>query len=92
MAMQVGVLMRSLDNIFQSSNFYKEARMTSFLDRLLECITKKIRRQCNLSVAIKKSQAEEQGATEFKEEVLEGAVQAVSKFNENFFMRKHMQA
>lgn len=43
MAMQVGILMRSLENIFISSHFYKEARMVSFLDRLLDCITKKIK-------------------------------------------------
>ena len=44
MAMQVGILMRSLENIFKTSNFYKEARMVSFLDRLLECITQKIKK------------------------------------------------
>ena len=43
MAMQVGILMRSLENIYQSSHFYKEARMVSFLDRLLDCITLKIK-------------------------------------------------
>ena len=44
MAMQVGILMRSLENIFISSHFYKEARMVSFLDRLLDCITQKIKK------------------------------------------------
>ena len=92
MAMQVGILMRSLENIFTSSHFYKEARMVSFLDRLLDCITQKIKKQCNLAKAIKLSLEEENGATEFKEEVLEGANQAVTKFNENFFMKKHMQS
>ena len=84
MAMQVGILMRSLENIFKTSNFYKEARMVSFLDRLLDCITQKIKKQCNLGTAIKKS-CESQAA--FKEEALEGAVMAITKFNENFFMR-----
>ena len=32
------------ENIFQSSHFYKEARMVSFLDRLMDCITQKIRK------------------------------------------------
>lgn len=31
----VGILMKTLDSIFRSSRFYKEARMVSFLDRLL---------------------------------------------------------
>ena len=43
-SMQVGILMRSLENIFSSSHFYKEARMVSFLDRLLDCITQKIKK------------------------------------------------
>ena len=33
--MNVGILMKTLHNIFLSSRFYKEARMVSFLDRLL---------------------------------------------------------
>ena len=92
MAMQVGILMRALEQIFSISQFYREARMVSFLDRLLECISAKIKKKCNIAVAIKASQASEDGATVFQEEVLEGATLAVSKFNEHFFMRKHMQA
>lgn len=33
--MSIGILMKTLYNIFESSRFYKEARMVSFLDRLL---------------------------------------------------------
>lgn len=33
--LNVGILMKTLSNIFMSSRFYKEARMVSFLDRLL---------------------------------------------------------
>ena len=51
--------------------------MVSFLDRLLDCITLKIKQQCNVATAIKASQAKEDGATEFKEEILEGATLAV---------------
>lgn len=34
----VVVLLKSLKNIFENSNFYKEARMVSFIDRLMEVI------------------------------------------------------
>mmetsp|Transcript_24812 Transcript_24812/g.33215 ORF Transcript_24812/g.33215 Transcript_24812/m.33215 type:complete len:152 (+) Transcript_24812:895-1350(+) len=37
--MNVGILMKTLHNIFLSSRFYKETRMVSFLDRLLQTIT-----------------------------------------------------
>ena len=42
--MNVGILMKTLHNIFLSSRFYKEARMVSFLDRLLQTITGKIKK------------------------------------------------
>lgn len=41
--MKIGVLLKSLKNIYDSSNFYKEARIVSFLDRLLQTITSKIK-------------------------------------------------
>lgn len=34
----VVVLLKSLKNIFENSNFYKEARMVSFIDRLMQVI------------------------------------------------------
>ena len=37
------------------------------------------------------SQEDENGATAYREEILAGANQAVTKFNENFFMKKHMK-
>ena len=35
-------LLKSLQNIYENSNFYKEARIVSFVDRLLETIKKKL--------------------------------------------------
>lgn len=35
-------LLKSLKNIYENSNFYKEARIVSFIDRLLETIKKKL--------------------------------------------------
>ena len=51
--MCVGVLMKTLENIFENSNFYKEARMVSFLDQLLQSIISKIKNQCNLGNSIR---------------------------------------
>ena len=50
--LNVGILMKTLKNIFMSSKFYKEARMVSFLDRLLQTITAKIRRRITLNKAL----------------------------------------
>jgi hypothetical protein len=50
--MNVGVLMKTLSNIFESSRFYKEARMVSFLDRLLQVITLKIKKRITLGKAL----------------------------------------
>ena len=50
--MNVGILLKTLENIFQSSRFYKEARMVSFLDRLLQTITAKIKKRVTLGKAL----------------------------------------
>ena len=40
--MVIIALLKSLKNIYQNSNFYKEARIVSFVDRLLEKIKAKL--------------------------------------------------
>ena len=50
----VGALMKSLKNIYENSNFYKEARIVSFIDRLLQCIDEKIKQKVNINVCIMK--------------------------------------
>ena len=35
-------LLKSLNNIYQNSNFYKEARIVSFVDRLLDKVKEKL--------------------------------------------------
>ena len=47
-------LLKSLKNIYENSNFYKEARIVSFIDRLLDCIMSKFKNQMSLSLSIKK--------------------------------------
>jgi len=51
--MKIGVLLKSLKNIYDSSNFYKEARIVSFLDRLLQCVQSKIKNKVSLPKCIK---------------------------------------
>lgn len=46
------VLLKSLKNIFENSNFYKEARMVSFMDRLMEVIVQKIRVRISIPYAV----------------------------------------
>lgn len=45
-------LLKSLKSIYENSNFYKEARIVSFVDRLLECIKKKLESKFGLSQAV----------------------------------------
>ena len=40
--MVIIALLKSLRNIYQNSNFYKEARIVSFVDRLLDKIKSKL--------------------------------------------------
>ena len=46
------VLLKSLKNIYENSNFYKEARIVSFTDRLLACIVKKIREKISINLSV----------------------------------------
>ncbi len=52
----VASLMKTLKNIYENSNFYKEARIVSFIDRLHECIIAKIKQHININVAILQGQ------------------------------------
>lgn len=47
-ALNISALMNSLHSIFQSSNFYKENRILSFLDRLLAVIATKFKSRLGL--------------------------------------------
>jgi len=45
-------LLKSLKNIYENSNFYKEARIVSFIDRLLACILGKLKDKYSIGVSI----------------------------------------
>ena len=44
--------MKSLKNIYENSNFYKEARIVSFIDRLLESIVAKIKAKMTVNLSV----------------------------------------
>lgn len=48
----IKALLNSLKNIYESSNFYKEARIVSFVDRLLKFITEFIKERVGLGKSI----------------------------------------
>lgn len=54
-ALNITALMNSLHNIFQSSNFYKENRILSFLDRLLSVIASKFRTRLGLQQVLRQA-------------------------------------
>jgi Dynein heavy chain, N-terminal region 1 len=46
------VLLKSLKNIYENSNFYKEARIVSFIDRILDCIVSKIKMKMTITLSV----------------------------------------
>lgn len=46
--MVIVALLKSLKNIYDNSNFYKEARIVSFVDRLLDTIKAKLMKKFGL--------------------------------------------
>lgn len=45
-------LLKSLKNIYENSNFYKEARIVSFIDRLLDCIKLKVKAKFSINKSV----------------------------------------
>lgn len=46
-------LLKSLKNIYDTSNFYKEARIVSFVDRLLDTIKRKLKNKFGLAQSVR---------------------------------------
>ena len=84
--MVIIALLKSLKNIYQNSNFYKEARIVSFVDRLLEKIKSKLQGklglQKSLMLAIKNYE-------QFQTDIDQGK-SIIKKFLENFFISELM--
>ena len=81
-------LLKSLKNIYENSNFYKEARIVSFVDRLLLCITDKLKKRFGVQMAVMKGIRDYES---FQEEMERGQ-SIVDKFRENFFIAQLMDA
>lgn len=75
-------LLKTLKNIYESSNFYKEARIVSFVDRLLDCVISKIKAKVGVSKSVR------DGIKSYEEysKNLEMAKSIVTKFKENLFV------
>ena len=79
-------LLKSLKNIYDNSNFYKEARIVSFVDRLLATITNKLKNKFSLQMSVMKGLKDHAG---FQEEIERG-ISITTKFQENFFIAQLM--
>lgn len=71
-------LLNSLKSIYESSNFYKEARIISFIDHLYIELTEKIQRK--ISTNISKAQLD----PDEYEDNIEEAVDILTKFKKGF--------
>jgi hypothetical protein len=78
--------MKSLKSIYDNSNFYKEARIVSFIDRLLDCILGKVKNSMTISRSVLR------GKTDFEvfDQELQCAQSVITKFKENFFVANLM--
>jgi len=75
----IAALMKSLKNIYEISNFYKEARITSFIDRLLDTIVQKIKGKVSLYQCIKGGMEDYE---EFSNNQIQSAKTILIKFQE----------
>lgn len=80
-------LLKSLKNIYENSNFYKEARIVSFIDRLLACILGKLKDKYSIGVSIQRGKKE----YEKYDQDIQVAIAVFNKFRDNFFVAELMQ-
>lgn len=86
--MNIAVLLKSLKHTYMSSNFYKEARIVSFIDRLLACIIIKIKKHCSLGALLQLTL--QGGHTDILEKI-DLAKSICTKFAENLFVEEIIQ-
>ena len=85
--LQIVPLLKTLKNVYDSSNFYKEARIVSFIDRLLACVTSKIKQHCGMGFALLSGV---QGTHIDMLSQVDSARSICKKFVENFFVKDLM--
>ena len=88
---QIPILARSLKHIFDISNFYKEVRMVSFLDRLLQCVLALIQKRCSLARALREACQGPRAAKDYIKNYLDSAQVALQKYEDSFFLRDLME-
>lgn len=84
--MVIIALLRSLHNIYNNSNFYKEARIVSFVDRLMETIKTKMQAKMNLQASVYQGMRNYES---YLKELSHGR-NIVTKFIDNFFIKDLM--
>jgi hypothetical protein len=77
-------MMKSIKHIYENSNFYKEVRIVSLLDRLLENIIAKIKTHINISQALR--QGRSGGFDKFADDSTQIALSLIKKYAEHFFI------
>jgi len=80
--MVIIALLKSLNSIYQNSNFYKEARIVSFIDRLLQTIRQKIEAKLSLANSVYRATRD---YDQFQQEI-QHAKSIIEKFIANFFI------
>ena len=66
--------------------------MVSFLDRLLQTITAKIKKRVTLGKALTEASQGPHSAKSYTETHIAGALSTLEKYEEGFFIKEHMDA
>jgi hypothetical protein len=74
--LNVAPLLRTCKNVYENSSFYKEARIVSFIDRLVTCLVDKIKSKISMRGAV---QAGTKNDANYKK-MLESGVSICVKF------------
>jgi len=76
--------MKSIKHIYENSNFYKEVRIVSLLDRLFESVIQKIKNKVSISSALRFGRKNDYSF--FYEEHTQMGITLIKKYKEHFFI------
>ena len=79
-------LLKTCKNVYENSSFYKEARIVSFIDRLVECLTSKLKTHVSMRGAVMAGVKSDENY----KKTIESAVSICLKFQDAFFIKKLM--
>jgi hypothetical protein len=80
-------LLKTLKDVYENSNFYKEARIVSFVDRLLKTLIGKFKARFSFQLSVKNGVKNNQGYLD----ELNSADGIMDKFIANFFILEFLQ-